>query len=275
MLRSLRQRQQISLKRRWVVRSAVFVLCAVVLATVLIASLLSGAAHSQDSESPASPSPAQIDRFLPPPRLHPLPAPLNQRQATESSSDYFDQIQPTIAGYLIWSRLPVRVYLEPTAPTTGRDRTQDWMTAVTAAIQDWNAYLPLTIVAASDAADIVIWRKAPPLQVDRNEARAPRARSAETRFTLFVDRSQPHSILAHRMTIWLGTNQTSGYLRAAARHELGHALGLWGHSPIATDVMYFAQVRQSPPISDRDLNTLKRLYQQPTRLGWPIPATPD
>jgi hypothetical protein len=36
--------------------------------------------------------------------------------------------------------------------------------------------------------------------------------------------------------------------------------------------MYFAQVRTPPVISARDINTLKRVYQQPTQLGWPIPG---
>jgi hypothetical protein len=32
--------------------------------------------------------------------------------------------------------------------------------------------------------------------------------------------------------------------------------------------MYFAQTRDIPPISSRDINTLKKVYQQPTQLGW-------
>ena len=35
-----------------------------------------------------------------------------------------------------------------------------------------------------------------------------------------------------------------------------------------TDVLYFSQVRNPPAISARDVNTLKRVYEQPTRLGW-------
>ncbi len=177
-----------------------------------------------------------------------------------------------------------------------QDRSQEWFTAVKDAIQDWNTYLPLTIVSSSDAADITIWRRNPPLKVDRSALQhdaqrqadrssggsrqaETRARSAETQFTLFVareafppgDPTPGKPTLSHRMTIWLGMNQTQNYLRAAARHELGHALGIWGHSSNTADVMYFSQVRQPPPISDRDLNTLKRIYQQPTRLGWEIP----
>jgi hypothetical protein len=32
--------------------------------------------------------------------------------------------------------------------------------------------------------------------------------------------------------------------------------------------MYFAQTRDIAPISSRDINTLKKVYQQPTQLGW-------
>jgi predicted Zn-dependent protease len=62
--------------------------------------------------------------------------------------------------------------------------------------------------------------------------------------------------------------QKGKYLPAAARHEFGHALGIWGHSLEETDVMYYSQVGEPPSISARDINTLKRIYQQPTRLGW-------
>lgn len=296
MLRRLRQNlPKRFFKLRWAFGSVLFVACLALFALVLTVGISSAKAQSPSPRS-TPPTPAQIDRFLPAPRLHPLPASLARWQ-TRSSSDYFDQVQPTIAGYPVWSRFPVRIYLEHT--TQLPDRSQEWINAVTAAIQDWNAYLPLTIVNTPDTADITIWRRTPPLQVDRLAAthlqvdrlaatrrttaqsdRSPnrqpdlRARSAETRFNLWVDRTIPEQpVLSHRMTIWLGMGQTQDYLRAAARHELGHAIGIWGHSPTATDVMYFAQVRQPPPISDRDINTLRRIYQQPTRLGWAIPQS--
>jgi predicted Zn-dependent protease len=279
-----RHPRQKSFKLRWAIGSMFFAALFVAIGLVSTAGISGAKAQSPNAQSTAQPpTSAQIDRFLPAPKAHPLPASLTQRQTIGQQSgdfdhdldhDYFDEVQPTIAGYLIWSQFPVRVYLEPATQAASQDRSQEWVTAVTAAIQEWNAYLPLTIVDAPDTADITIWRRTPPLQVDRSTARQPelRARSAETRFTLFVNRNTPaSSTLSHRMTIWLGMGQTQNYLRAAARHELGHALGIWGHSSTPADVMYFSQVRQPPPISDRDINTLQRVYRQPTRLGWAIP----
>jgi predicted Zn-dependent protease len=70
------------------------------------------------------------------------------------------------------------------------------------------------------------------------------------------------------MTIELAPGQADGVMLGVARHELGHAIGLWGHSPNPEDIMYFSTVKNPPLISSRDLQTLYRVYQQPTKLGW-------
>ena len=55
---------------------------------------------------------------------------------------------------------------------------------------------------------------------------------------------------------------SANQVKAACLHEIGHALGLSGHSPNARDIMYcsmpLADVKIS--VSDRDAQTLKRLY---------------
>ncbi|HBG49433.1 MAG TPA: hypothetical protein DDW90_08035 [Cyanobacteria bacterium UBA9971] len=46
-----------------------------------------------------------------------------------------------------------------------------------------------------------------------------------------------------------------------AQHELGHALGILGHSPKEADIMYFQLSNYIKNLSQRDINTLKLLYR--------------
>lgn len=192
-------------------------------------------------------------------QAHPLPPSLAQWHDPNNRGDYFSQVASTDVGYLIWTRFPVKVYLEqPTSiPLKAR---QVWADAVLQAIQEWNAYLPLQVVSIPDSADITIRRSEP------NQQTKGRIRSAETRYELYVNQL---GILSHRFTILIRPRGVPEYILAAVRHELGHALGIWGHSPLETDALYFSQVRNPPRISARDINTLKQVYRQPTRLGWP------
>ncbi|WP_375510829.1 peptidase [uncultured Nostoc sp.] len=197
-------------------------------------------------------------------KSHPLTPTLAQWQDSTNSGDYFSQVTITQVGYLVWSKFPVRVYVEPPKAISEKE-AQAWLNAVLQGVQEWSTYLPLTIVEQSEIADITIVRKAPPLQISLG-SNIPRARSAQTTYELYTS----NKVLSHRFTILLSPSQTGEYLIAAARHEFGHALGIWGHSPLQTDALYFSQVRNPSPISPRDVNTLKRVYEQPTSLGWSL-----
>lgn len=189
---------------------------------------------------------------------HPLPSTLARWQDVRNSGDYFDAVKPIEVGYLVWSNFPVKVYIE-TPKNLNKNQADAWVKTVSSTVQEWNTYLPLQIVEQLESADITILRKAPPLQ-----GNPPRARSAQTTYNLYTK----NNILFHRFNILLSPSQMGEYLTAAARHELGHALGIWGHSPLQTDALYFSQVRNPPLISTRDVNTLKKIYEQPTKLGW-------
>lgn len=195
---------------------------------------------------------------------HPLPPTLAQWQDSTNSGDYFSQVTTTQVGYLVWSQFPIRVYVEPPILISEK-QVQAWVNAVLQGVDEWSNYLPLTIVEQPEIADITIVRKAPPLQISPG-SNITRARSAQTTYELYTS----NKLLSHRFTILLSPSQTGEYLIAASRHEFGHALGIWGHSPLETDALYFSQVRQPPPISSRDINTLKRVYEQPTSLGWSL-----
>ena len=50
-------------------------------------------------------------------------------------------------------------------------------------------------------------------------------------------------------------------MRTVCLHELGHAIGIWGHSPDSADVLFFAATAQRP--TDRDKATLHKVYAAP------------
>jgi len=66
------------------------------------------------------------------------------------------------------------------------------------------------------------------------------------------------------LTVDKHKNQPEGdsTILAVALHEVGHAIGLAGHSPNAHDIMYFSDVAtgDNPALSSRDVATVKMLY---------------
>nr|WP_245602586.1 peptidase [Gloeothece verrucosa] len=212
---------------------------------------------------------------LPPLQAHPLPLTLKNWNDSQNSGDYFSLMESTPVGSLIWSEFPIKVYWDQ--PNLSGDhsaakrRFEQWAELVKQAITEWNQYLPLIEIQQEESADIIIKRDNPSLGAKINpetgKLEIPRARSAQTDYKLYIRADNP-PILCHRMTIQISPNLSQELILSAVRHELGHALGIWGHSPVETDALYFSQVRNPPPISVRDINTLKKVYEQPTRLGW-------
>lgn len=213
---------------------------------------------------------------LPALKIHPLPESLARWNSHSGIGDYFDRVESTPLGYLIWSQFPIKVYLERPSNTeniTASDRRwQEWRSTVRKGLAEWNNYLPLVETQQQETADIIIVRSIAEREVKLNPDTGlydiPRAIAAQTTYDFYLQ-EQPN-ILAHRMFIKINPAAVGNSLLATVRHELGHALGIWGHSTLETDVLYYSQVRDPLPISPRDINTLKKVYQQPTKLGWKI-----
>jgi predicted Zn-dependent protease len=233
----------------------------------------------------------QAEPFSAPPIVAPIVAPLGASvlsgwQAPEGIGDYREHIRKTPFGYLRWQRFPVRVAIEPVLESPGSaaaERDQRWVAAVRGAIADWQPYFPLVEVTAESRSgqgqnlegtnleqkdlhdrgewDIYVARSRPPLQRLPDGTILP-ARFADARYEILSPPSGGDPV-KFRFRIRLGNQQGEAGLRATARHELGHALGLWGHSTHPEDVMYPTQMGNYPPISDRDLKTLQWLYSAP------------
>jgi predicted Zn-dependent protease len=215
------------------------------------------------------------DRQLPPLQTYPLPVAL-ENWISDDPDDYFSQIKLHGVGYLIWSDFPIKVYLqspESDMSPSALSNFEQWQQAVKIAIKTWNPYLPMKEINSEAEADILIYRRRPQLKTEIDPEtglyKLPPIKAATTSIQFYLANDNPRS-LKHRMTIEVNPHQTFDYLVSNITHELGHALGIWGHSENPDDVMYYAHTKDIPTLSVRDINTLKKIYQQSTRLGGQI-----
>lgn len=220
-------------------------------------------------------TPPQSVFALPQAQVHELPQSLAKWSYIKDEGDYLRKIETTPLGYLIWSKFPVNIYVQQPiefSDSAADKRYQEWVNAAKEAIAEWNVYLPLKEISKKEQADITILRSQPKREAKLNPNTGlydiPRAVTAETTYKFYI-RQNP-AMIGHKMKVKISPNYSGISLLATIRHELGHALGIWGHSPNKDDALYFSQVSNPPGISDRDINTLKKIYQQPTKLGWKI-----
>ena len=171
----------------------------------------------------------------------------------KSAGDYLASIKQFPGGtYARWSRFPVRVRLPAETPA-------ELAEVMTEGITKWSKHIPLNVVDKHQGADIEI---------------------------SWVNHLPPKLLGVTRLSVYSGHVKVRifmlrpGYYQpkvakkafdGAFLHEIGHALGLFGHSPYIGDAMAVYEVAsaktgrlsvaKTPEITARDLNTLKKVYQ--------------
>lgn len=185
--------------------------------------------------------------------------------AAANPGDYRDRIKPTPFG---WPRRDHWcVWVEPLEGSEAERVWQRlWLTAVQAALVEWQRLLPITQVEDPGRAQVRLHRLRPPLLGEGMTRRASHGRAL-----LELVEVERQGVLRRepRVEVLISPGQRLEAMQATALHELGHAFGLWGHSDRSGDAM--AAVPGPAPVlvlSERDLATLRWLQAQPA-LGLP------
>ncbi len=171
---------------------------------------------------------------------------------------YFDHITVFSDGRITrFTQMPIRVHIAPTP--IGVEGVEAYLESFRYAMREWEAAADGRIqfqeVAATEEADIrVRWQRSGLTQItDTALGKTELSRLSETDFEVGM-------VLALRETgsaVLLSPEK----MRTVCLHELGHAIGLWGHSPDSADVLFFAAAAQRP--TDRDRATLLKVYATP------------
>ncbi len=176
--------------------------------------------------------------------------------------DYLDEV--TDNGRLIrWSvtKLPLKLYIER-SPVGVRNFQPSFINNIRKAMDVWvkalDNRITYVMVDSPEEADIrVYW-------VNTLDTRGQHTETGTTfhaGITVPEIRDEQLKNMEIKMATFdiAGKPQSPQNILAVAIHEMGHAMGLLGHSEDIRDIMY-AQNQLSFEPSTRDLNTIRRLY---------------
>jgi predicted Zn-dependent protease len=176
----------------------------------------------------------------------------SEQPIAAAAGDYFEVVR-RFAGDKVarWKNFPVRLHLPADSPAS-------WQRSLDSSIKRWDEYLPVKVVPASQPADVeVVWvNKLVPQYL------------GITRLVLHPDKMQVHIFLL-RPTYYL-PEIPERVLANVFLHELGHGLGIFGHSDSKRDLMYASELEPASKgknaeiryaaLGESDVNTLRHIY---------------
>lgn len=184
------------------------------------------------------------------------------RSAPPLTGDYLDAVGAQ--GIYRWSaqRMPLKVYIQDGSGIPGY--RPSFRSFLVKSFDEWarisNGRVSWRQVSSPHQADVVC--------VFTANARSAGHQGFEAGVTQTIiqenRRTGEASIQKAHMTIltqWQGRTFSDDDVYKTCLHEVGHAIGLQGHSNVPSDIMYYAvNPRQTPYLTQRDANTIAKLY---------------
>jgi predicted Zn-dependent protease len=196
-----------------------------------------------------------------------LPEGMQPSRYVSGAGDYYWDVA-TEAEERLWKTFPVKVDL-------GSAPQAKWAQGTAEAFNIWKAVFPLQLVTQPDEADIrVSWIQEP------YEDNAAGEESDRPRWEWVGGAVKEREVCTISVAL-AGHNWTKDEMRAIMLHEMGHAIGIKEHSSSEGDIMYYRVQEKAHQVylpdvpypirwrsvvkqpSQRDLNTLIRLYNTP------------
>ena len=190
------------------------------------------------------------------------------RSGSSTSDDYFAAAIQTDKARWPDNKMPLKVYIESGIGIPGFKPQYEEI--LNQAFSDWanvsQGKVSFVFVNNKQTADITArWSNFPSIAHTPGEGgdalcRGDNAKGVLTHVVITIFTVDPN----------LTVSLSDGAVRQVALHEIGHALGIMGHSPNAGDVMFFSEVSYSlvPALSSRDIRTLQRLYATDLKPEW-------
>ena len=191
--------------------------------------------------------------------------PASYASQVDADGHYLGEV--TQMGNLRWNfdKMPLKVFIDDGSGTPGyQGYYQDYMRK---AFNEWqdtsNGKLSWREVASPNQADIVcVWTA-------EAKANGPGVEAGETKSTIGVNRfTGEQNIIRARISVLtslMGRPFSDLDTYKTCLHEVGHAIGMEGHSNTASDIMYpVLNNAQTPYLKPRDINTIAHLYSAPS-----------
>jgi len=220
-------------------------------------------------ENPKSPQAQQVSDIV-----EALKKSLGKAESDPHGPDYYSSV--TKEGIYRWAseRMPLRIYIEPGAGVMGYFARFD--NVLMEAFQDWckasGGNISVTRVDSQGQADIFCSWTSNPQEVTVSGTQGERGSARII--------AKGNNIL--RATLKILTrpfledgNLSDDDMKKACLHEVGHVLGLQGHSNNNHDVMFFTVDTSTvwPVLTKRDKATMSRLYAPLAKKPESAPAT--